>query len=93
MIYFILQRDTGKLKIGYTKTPATLQKRLKTFACGNPEEIEILHLEPGDRYREAMIHRQFRQLRIDPKHEWFRYTGNLARYVQKCIETRTESEF
>ncbi len=93
MIYFILSATNQKIKIGYTKNPATLHRRIKTFSCGNPDKLEIVHTQRGDRLIEARLHREFGALRCDPAHEWFWYAGTLYRYLQKAIAAKSEAEF
>jgi Meiotically up-regulated gene 113 len=83
LIYFILDPSENAIKIGTTKSVDSLRKRIKTFACANPSELILLHTQPGGREEEARIHREFSNLRIRPKNEWFRNAGSLAKYLSK----------
>jgi hypothetical protein len=92
MIYFILDPSVQQVKIGTTKSPETLRRRMKAFACGNAADLQLLHVQNGGRFEESRIHRQYRNLnvpncaRINETSEWFRYEGNLYRYLQIVTE-------
>lgn len=84
MIYFICDRARNLVKIGYTRDRVSLEKRLKAFATGNAADLDLLHLQEGDRFSEARIHRNFANLR--DRNEWFRNTGALRKYLDQQLK-------
>ena len=65
-IYFIQHGDSGPVKIGLSKTPTERVNKLQT---GNPRELILRHVIPGDRGVENDLHERFKAARI--RGEWF----------------------
>ena len=65
-IYFIQHGDSGPVKIGLSKTPTERVKKLQT---GNPRELILRHVIPGDRGVENDLHERFKAALI--RGEWF----------------------
>jgi len=65
-VYFIQEGFHGPVKIGKAIRPL---KRLGDLQTGNPEELHLRHVVPGDRALEKQLHHPFREARI--RGEWF----------------------
>jgi hypothetical protein len=65
-IYFIQSGEEGPIKIGFSNRPARRAPELQT---GNPRELLLRHVVPGDRAMEDQLHRRFEPARI--RGEWF----------------------
>ena len=65
-IYFIQHGDSGPVKIGLSKTPTQRVSKLQT---GNPRELILRHVIPGDRGVESGLHERFKPALI--RGEWF----------------------
>ena len=65
-VYFIQSGASGPVKIGLSKAPARRVNKLQT---GNPRELILRHVIPGDRNIEDQLHNRFRAARI--RGEWF----------------------
>jgi Meiotically Up-regulated Gene 113 (MUG113) protein len=65
-VYFIQSGTTGPVKIGTSKSPARRTGELQT---GNPRELILRHVIPGDRDVEEQLHDRFKAARI--RGEWF----------------------
>jgi hypothetical protein len=65
-IYFIQSGTSGPVKIGLSKTPVQRVSKLQT---GNPRELILRHVIPGDRGVESELHDRFKPARI--RGEWF----------------------
>jgi Meiotically up-regulated gene 113 len=65
-IYFIQHGNSGPVKIGLSNTPTRRASELQT---GNPRELILRHVIPGDRGVESGLHERFRPARI--RGEWF----------------------
>src|ERR1700722_16208427 len=78
MIYFIQDRRTFAIKIGYTSAdnPESRQKALQT---GNPNELVILGGMPGSQQDEQALHRRFAHCRLAG--EWFNPAPDLLQLV------------
>ena len=71
MIYFLYDLANSRIKIGTTKSEASLARRLTALRTGNPA-IELVYTQPGDRFEESRIHRNYGALRVVGS-EWFVY--------------------
>jgi hypothetical protein len=78
-VYFV--RNGDRVKIGYT---TNLRGRLGAL-CLRPDAV--LLLLQGGKGLEAALHRYFSAYRIATT-EWFRYTGEIERYVARKAEGR-----
>lgn len=65
-IYFIQESGDGPVKIGFSRRPERRPHELQT---GNPRELVLRHVVPGDRAMESQLHRRFEPARI--RGEWF----------------------
>ncbi len=65
-VYFVQQGDRGPVKIGIAKDPLDRMGALQT---GNPTELHLRQVVPGQRELEARLHYRFREARI--RGEWF----------------------
>ena len=76
VIYFIQVGHDGPIKIGKAVDP---EKRLQTLQTGTPETLRLLAVIPGDRTREAEIHRHLKAHR--QRGEWFAANAEVLGYV------------
>lgn len=65
-VYFVQQGDRGPVKIGVAKDPLDRMAALQT---GNPTELHLRQVVPGQRDLESKLHYRFREARI--RGEWF----------------------
>jgi Meiotically up-regulated gene 113 len=65
-IYFIQSGEHGPIKIGYSNKPA---RRVPELQTGNPDELLLRHIIPGDLMVERKLHERFEPARI--RGEWF----------------------
>jgi hypothetical protein len=65
-VYFIQSGTAGPVKIGLSKAPTQRVSKLQT---GNPRELILRHVIPGDRIVEDELHDRFKEARI--RGEWF----------------------
>lgn len=67
MVYFILNRTTSEIKIGYSKDP---KRRLTTLQTSTPHELVLLGTVQGGLEYESAYHDKFEKSRLQG--EWFR---------------------
>jgi len=73
MIYFLLAREIGLVKIGFTD--GRLDARIAEIKTSCPHKLELLKTGEGSRDREADLHERYSDAR---KHgEWFDYAEML----------------
>lgn len=65
-IYFLQSGSDGPVKIGLSSRPGRRAPELQT---GNPRELLLRHVVPGDRSVEKQLHNRFEPARI--RGEWF----------------------
>jgi hypothetical protein len=65
-VYFIQEGGRGPVKIGLSNRP---KRRIGDLQTGNPTELHLRHVVPGDRRTEAVLHHRFEPARI--RGEWF----------------------
>lgn len=75
-IYYIGSGASGPIKIGWASNP---WRRLNELQTGNPEELQMLALEPGVVAMEALRHTMFAADRL--RGEWFAPSEALARWI------------
>ncbi len=76
-IYFILNKDINKIKIGYS---SKLYNRIKTLQTGNSSELIFIGMIMNcDKTMERAFHLHFKQQH--EKLEWFRNEGKLNRFL------------
>lgn len=66
MIYFIHDKQSGAVKIGYAADP---QKRLAELQTGCPNGLELIRTLHGQRREEKEVHRRLKRFRH--RGEWF----------------------
>lgn len=87
-IYYIEAKDSGAVKIGYARNPAS---RIGHIQTGNHEELVLLALEKGDRELEVSRHQQFAELRI--RGEWFTKGDALRNHIESLAAVQdTEAD-
>jgi hypothetical protein len=65
-VYFIQDGENGPIKIGLSNEP---DKRIGKLQTGNPRELFLRHVIPGDRAVEHQLHDRFEPARV--RGEWF----------------------
>ena len=65
-IYFIQSGEDGPIKIGFSGSP---DRRVPQLQTGNPRELLLRHVIPGDTAIERQLHSRFEPARI--RGEWF----------------------
>jgi hypothetical protein len=73
-VYFI--QDGNKIKIGFSTRPEVRARNLQTHS-----PLKILVTIPGDRVREAKLHKRFHKIRVDGTREWFHAKPPLLKYI------------
>lgn len=80
-VYFLLDRQTGLVKIGFT---TTLKKRLSEL---DNDRLSLLGFIPGTTSdHEEGFHRQFAHLRV--KSEWFKHQGELLDFLARVFRVK-----
>ena len=97
MIYFARTKESDFVKIGFALDD--VEKRVKSFQTGCPEELSVIHVEIGDRKREAEFHRLFRESHY--RGEWFHLKPDVEEYlfgvelmgdyIRKAIKTQRDT--
>ena len=86
MIYFIQAGDRGHIKIGHIKDKKlnAFINRLKNIQTGNPQELNVLLIIPGNTTVERKIHRMFDNCRCEGGGgtEWFKPTSELLEFIK-----------
>ena len=93
MVYFFAT-DFNRVKIGYCK--GNLYSRKRQIQNGCPDPIQLLGVilcedETDMRRRETELHIQFQE--YNTVGEWFRFTSELAEYIQKFTDTQSGKVF
>lgn len=88
MIYFILNIKELAVKIGYTNN---LTSRLSDLQVANCNILQVLLVIDGDLAKEKQLHNRFKHIYI--RGEWFRYTEELASFINKyhCLKLNASS--
>lgn len=78
-VYYIQwENDPSFVKIGYSVSP---RDRIQSFLTGSPRKIKVLRMEPvASVDDETRRHWEFKDYRH--KREWFRYEGELKKYIE-----------
>jgi hypothetical protein len=77
-VYFISARELDMVKIGYSFNPIHRFRHLRTLC---PVELTLEGAIPGDRSKEAELHRRFKLARV--RGEWFKLTPDLRREIKR----------
>lgn len=76
-IYFVQSGVIGRIKIGVSMS---VEKRLKTLACGAAEQLHLLGSIPGGTEEEQRLHIVFARHRVHG--EWFRPADDLLEFIR-----------
>jgi hypothetical protein len=76
-VYFLLNPDTGLVKIGYT---TNLSRRWAALENGSGCALQLLATFDGELSLESRLHGEFREYRRVG--EWFEYTGTLRAFIR-----------
>lgn len=78
-VYFCIEMDRDRVKIGHARDP---EKRIKALQTACSEELGILGAIPSrnPRVMEQRLHRRFAHLRLSG--EWFRCTEEIGDFVE-----------
>lgn len=76
-IYFLLSKDTNRVKIGFS---TTLSTRIKDLILMNGSDLELIAYKLGNQSDEAELHRFFISDRLYG--EWFNYSANIKNYIE-----------
>lgn len=78
MIYFILAKQSNKVKIGYTSRNSATY-RLKEIQPYSPEPLKLIKTVKGEIMDEKMIHCRYWRYHIH--NEWFTFAGELRKLI------------
>lgn len=79
---YVLQGDRpGPIKVGYA---SDVRARIATLQTGNPQELHLLHVVPGDPALEWALHKRLRRHRI--LLEWFEPVQSFLDFVEDLAE-------
>jgi len=76
MIYFLEDKISNAIKIGYTKN---MKQRFRAHDGSNPNRLIILKTIHGEKELEKLLHFRFNHIR--KKKEWFRNTDELKGFI------------
>lgn len=76
-IYFLLSKDTNRVKIGFS---TRLSIRIKDLILMNGSDLELIAYKLGSQSDEAELHRMFISDRLYG--EWFNYSENIKNYIE-----------
>lgn len=77
-VYFILDREMDRVKIGYTRKDPN--KRLKQLQTGSSSELELLYYVEANGFNtERYLQRLFNGLKIHG--EWFEYGYHIKHWI------------
>ena len=88
MIYFIRDRSSGLIKIGFANEP---WKRLVKIQSDTPGVVEMLAIEPGGVIDEARLHRRFAACRS--RGEWFFPAPELLAHIDTLAKAEKPTIF
>jgi hypothetical protein len=64
---YVIQSGTP-IKVGFA---VNVPQRMVLLQCGNPVELRLLHVLPGDQRLERLLHRKLKDSRVRRRSEWF----------------------
>lgn len=76
-IYFLLSKDTNRVKIGYS---TQLSTRIKDLVLMNGTDLELIAYKLGCQSDEVELHKMFIADRLYG--EWFNYSDNINNYIE-----------
>lgn len=82
MIYILRAGDSDKVKIGFTKSYKTLNKRIKNLQACSPEPLKLESKMKGSKLKERYLHHICITRHLH--HEWFSLTKEeVSRLIKK----------
>lgn len=88
MIYFIENKNSEAIKIGYTGND--INKRLSELQIATPEELKLIGVMDGEIKEEKKLHLKFNELLI--RGEWFKSTKELNNFILENIKISFKNE-
>lgn len=79
-VYFIVNKTTKSIKIGFSTDPLA---RLKSLRTGSSHPLELIKFIPGSFKLESSLKKRFKHLSIDKTYEWFRAEKELTDFIAK----------
>jgi hypothetical protein len=76
LVYFVMNYDTGAVKIGFT---TNIKERLSSLRSGAGARLEVLRSIEGGEKRERWLHKRFAHLRREG--EWFGFHDDMLTVV------------
>lgn len=86
VVYFIREKSSGRIKIGYSKN---FKSRINSLKTSSPGGLEILLVERGDLKREAELHQRFKKYRQHG--EWFDPGPEILKYINASQHEQVEA--
>lgn len=83
LCYIVLMPD-ATVKIGYSNTEETLDRRLKKLGSSKSPVVKLAVIKGGF-VAEAVLHEKFNDSRIPGKGERFRYSPEMAEYIASLV--------
>jgi hypothetical protein len=80
-VYFIMEAETRRIKIGFSNDPVSRRDGMQT---GNSQELIILGSFKGTRKDETILHERFSDFLV--RGEWFAPESGLEEFAQTLIE-------
>lgn len=74
-VYFILDGNRKRVKIGYSKNPASRLEQIRTAIPA----ATLYYATPGNQTDEAELHRKYESIRIS--REWFRFSKEIRDWI------------
>ena len=90
IVYIISENDTGMHKVGITKNPNSLGRRLSNLQSGNPRKLNITAVyhftEDGQAYAmEQNVLKAFSFNNLGLHDEWFQVSAyQLMKYIERA---------
>lgn len=82
MVYFILDREAGAVKVGYSAAP---MKRLAQLQTAIPRKLELLGAVSGDMGTEADFHRRFDKAYKKLEGEWYQANDDILDHITEIL--------
>jgi hypothetical protein len=79
-IYFIVNYQARKVKIGYSTNP---QRRLKELLTANDGKLELAKVVPGTIKDERKYHQVFCHSKV--RREWFKLTPEIEEFINRKV--------
>ena len=83
MVYFVLDKTSKALKIGYTNSELSLERRLNQLQNGNPNYLHLIGSIKAGRLIEKQLHQRFKWFRL--RREWFGLPTKVISEIKKAV--------